>query len=414
MELVIKLISLYWADLQQTAIANPRFSIILAALALLMGGLIVAILKRGKIAGLKRQVTQEKQQLEKTEKTHEELLTKQKNYETQITDVQQQLEQATKNLQHERNEHQSTLSTKDKLFIETANKKQQEVVEINTMLDEKTLLVDRLQGDLNEQESKIAKYAKAQAQIVEMEKQVYQSETELNTVKQQLETELNNKNEQIEQSAKIHKDRVSELELQLEKISDTSVAENIQQQVINQQSEKNQIIQEKEKLEVKADNPLVDMDTDMDTEIDLDMDFDMEIDMDKEMDKTTIQQNDSLVAIPSEKSDTQEIHVESLEQEISTAKEQTSAEKQGVVGQVLGWFSSMDKALENNEVNENNLESVEEVEIKRKPVIKENLNSEDTISDDEESSFSEKLAGVADKMDSFSGKFKNLYHKVKK
>ncbi len=59
------------------------------------------------------------------------------------------------------------------------------------MLDEKTMLIDRLQGDLNEQESKIAQYAEAQVKNVELEKQINNSVTELNVVKQQLETELN-------------------------------------------------------------------------------------------------------------------------------------------------------------------------------------------------------------------------------
>ncbi len=72
-----------------------------------------------------QQVTQGNQQLNKAEKTHQELFSKQKNDEAQIADIQQKLEQASKNLQQERNEYQSMISEKDELFIKTAYKNKQ-------------------------------------------------------------------------------------------------------------------------------------------------------------------------------------------------------------------------------------------------------------------------------------------------
>jgi hypothetical protein len=253
MDQVLEVISFYLTEWQQIAIDNTLYSLALAALALLIGsfisGLIVAFLKQFKIGRLRREVRQGKQQLEVAEKSNDELLSQQKNDAVQLADFQQQLGQATKNLQHERNAHQSLVSEKDVLFLNTAKKKQEEVVAVNTMLEEKTILASQLQSNLTEQESKLSRYEEAQVKIVGMEKEMSLSAIELKTVKQQLETELNTKNKQIEESTKIQKDRVSELELELKKINDKSGAEKIHQQAIKLESDKNQILQEKQKPE---------------------------------------------------------------------------------------------------------------------------------------------------------------------
>ena len=490
MDQIIELMAFYWADWQQTAIANTRYSAVLAALAFLIGGLIVAILKRGKIVRLMRLVMQGEQRLEKSEKRHGELLTKQKNDEVQLAGFQQQLEQATVNLQQEKNEHQSDISKKEELFIIAANEKQQEVDAINTMLDEKTLLVDRLQDDLNERESKIAQYSEAQAKISGMEKEINQSATELNTVKQLLETELNSKKEQIEQSAKINADRVLELESQLKEITVAAEVEKIQQQTLIQHNKNSQILREKLKPEVKAEpiarvenpvqqqkqqptpvlsaekiqvqikhaEPLVQtvqktvsakesgsdkqgvvgqvvgwfssmdkaLESDKVTENNSELIEKTEKKLQNEKNQIlqqkqklepktepivniekTVQPQDSQPAIPTEKSRVQVRHKEPLEQKAVLAKE-AKTEKKGAVGQVLGWFSSMDKVLESNEVIES---EVEKVKAERKPAIKQSPISVVAISDDEGSSFSEKLAEVADTMDSFQDKFKKLFKK---
>ncbi len=572
MDQVLEVISFYLTEWQQIAIDNTLYSAALAALALLIGsfisGLIVAFLKQFKIGRLRREVRQGKKQLEVAEKSNNELLSQQKNDAVQLADFQQQLGQATKNLQHERNAHQSLVSEKDVLFLNTAKKKQEEVVAVNTMLEEKTILASQLQSNLTEQESKLPLYEEAQVKIVEMEKEMSLSAIELKTAKQQLETELNTKNKQIEESTKIQKDRVSELELELKKINDKSGAEKIHQQAIKLESDKNQILQEKQKPEqepktvdsldnlVKTDQqqnfqvtipsvvkqqghnksserdvtiaeeknqiqenitsekkhaqenhaePLkqnvtsikkpntekqgvVDQAMGWFSSIDkvfekkkavekkvepvqkveiesksIDRVSDVELNkvsvtnvsetekiqqaINQQSEKNQIQEekqqletksDDPLInveknlqqqgfqaVISSEKSQEQEIplvnekipvqenHVESVKQKVTLAKE-PNAKKQGVVGQVLGWFSSMNKAIE-DEIIEKNEKFIQKVEIKRKAEIKETPNSVTTkIVDDEESSFSEKLADVADTMDSFSGKFKNLYRKVRK
>ena len=344
MDLIIKLINIYSSHWLQTAIANPLYSAVLAALAFLVGGIFVNILKRGKIVKLTRQLAQEKQQLEKTESTRKELLTKQKNDEVQITHFQQQLEQTTKNLQQERNEYQSRRSEQDVIFLDATNEKQQKIVALNAMLDEKQLLTDRLEKDLNEQGKIIVQHEESQAKIVEMENLITQSSSELDTVKKQLKIELDTKNEQIEQAAKIHRDRVSELELQLKNPNDTNKEGINQQQVINQKSEKNQILEDKQTSDIKVD-PSVNI-------------------------EKTIQQPDSQAAIPSEKNHVQEKTIETTEQKVALVEE-TNIEKQGVAGQVLDWFSSKDKTLENNEGINANSESAQKIETEIKPIIKE-------------------------------------------
>ena len=344
MDLVTKLISIYSSHWLQTAIANPIYSAVLAGLAFLVGGFFVNILKQRKIVKLMRQATQERQQLEKAENTHKELLTKQKNDEVQITHFQQQLEQTTKNLQQERNEYQSRRSEQDVTFLKATNEKQQKIVALNAMLDEKQLLTDRLEKDLDEQGEIIVQHEESQAKIVEMENLITQSSSELDTVKKQLKTELDTKNEQIEQAAKIHRDRVSELELQLKKINDTNEEEINQQKVINQESEKNQILEGKQTSDIKVD-PSVNV-------------------------EKTIQQPDLQAAISSEKSHVQEKTIETIEQKVALAEE-TNIEKQGVTGQVLDWFSSKDKTLENNEGINTNSESAQKIETEIKPIIEE-------------------------------------------
>ena len=344
MELVTKLITIYWSHWLQTAIDNPIYSAVLAGLAFLVGGFFVNILKQRKIVKLMRQATQERQQLEKAENTHKELLTIQKNDEVQITHFQNQLEQTTKNLQQERNEYQSRRSEQDVTFLKATNEKQQKIVALNAMLDEKQLLTDRLEKDLDEQGEIIVQHEESQAKIVEMENLITQSSSELDTVKKQLKTELDTKNEQIEQAAKIHGDRVSELELQLKKTHNIDKEKINQQQVINQESEKNQILEDKHTSDIKVD-PSVNI-------------------------EKTIQQPDSQVAIPSEKSHVQEKTLDTTEQKVPFVEE-TNIEKQGVAGQVLDWFSSKDKTLENNEGLNTISESAQKIETEIKPIIEE-------------------------------------------
>ncbi len=258
MDQVLEVISFYLTEWQQIAIDNTLYSTALAVLSFLIGsligGIIIAFLKQLKIGRLRREVRQRKKQLKVAEQTNDELLSQQKNDGIQIADLQQQLGQATKNLLHERNAHQSLVSEKDALFLNVAKKKQEEVVAVNTMLEDKVILVNQLQSNLTEQESKLARYEEAQVKIIEMEKEINQSAIELKTVKQQLETELNTKNKQIEEATKAQKDRVSELELKLKKIDDKSEAEK-KQQVLKLESEKN-TIQEKQEQETEIFDPL--------------------------------------------------------------------------------------------------------------------------------------------------------------
>ncbi len=479
MELVTKLITIYWSHWLQTAIDNPIYSAVLAGLAFLVGGFFVNILKRGKIVKLTRQLAQEKQQLEKTESTHKELLTIQKNDEVQITHFQQQLEQTTKNLQQERNEYQSRRSEQDVIFLDATHKKQQKIVALNTMLDEKQLLADRLEKDLNEQGKKIAQHEETQEKLVEMESLVTQSSSELDAIKKQLKTELDTKNEEIEQAAKIHKDKVSELEqiLQDKQTSDITAdpsvnvektiqqpglqtailietsreqeidIESSEQKVKDTNTEKqdtNQVLDwfssMDEALEINKDN--TNSTQKIETEIkpiieespissktpidDTDLKSQLEKTSDTNKEEKTIQQElinqqseensqtqDSQTDIPNKESQIQDKNVETLEQKVALDKG-SNIKNPGVVGQVLGWFSSMDKSLDINEGIEDTLESAKKVNIKKKPSTKEIPDSVTTALDDEDSSFSEKLAEAADSMDSFTDKVKNIYHKVTK
>ena len=129
--------------------------------------------------------------------------------------------------------------------------------------------------------------------------------------------------------------------------------------------------------------------------------------------KKNSQTPDSLTDIPDKESQIQDKNDEPLEQKVAL-NEGSNIKNPGVVGQVLGWFSSMDKSLDINEGIEDTLESAKKVDIKKKPSIKEIPDAVATTLDDEDSSFSEKLAEIADSMDSFTDRVKNIYHKVTK
>ena len=158
--------------------------------------------------------------------------------------------------------------------------------------------------------------------------------------------------------------------------------------------------------ETKPDDPIINLEKDLQQR-----DFQTAISNEKSQEQENhIEPLKQEIPLVNEKKPVQENHVESVKQKVTSVKE-PNAKKQGVVGQVLGWFSSMDKAIEDELIEK----PTRKEEIERKLEIKETSNSVTaTIADDEESSFSEKLADVADTMDSFSGKFKNLYRKVRK
>ncbi len=190
----------------------------------------------------------------------------------------------------------------------------------------------------------------------------------------------------------------SDVKLKKVSVTDAGQIDRIQQ-ANNQQREKNQSLEENQQVELKVDGPLINLEKNLQQE-----GFQPVISSEKKQEQETL--------LADKKIPTQENQVESVKQKVSSAKE-LHEKKLGVVGQVLGWFSSMDRVFEDDEI-EKNEEPTQKVEIERKSEAKETFSSVVTIADDEETSFSEKLAEVADTMDSFSGKFKSLYRKVRK
>ena len=120
MDQYIELLAFYWVDWQQTAIANTRYSVVLATSAFLIGSIIISLLKALKIANLNKQLTTEKKQFEQLTNSHEELLTQHKTIEEQVTTIQQQLTESSTSLEKEEKQHQSDLIAKDKLLSESS------------------------------------------------------------------------------------------------------------------------------------------------------------------------------------------------------------------------------------------------------------------------------------------------------
>ncbi len=395
MDKYIELMAFYWVDWQQTAIANTRYSVVLAVTAFFIGTFILAILKSGKIKKLQQQLLQNRQLLDEAKTSNDALVKNKAEDATQITNLQLQLEDAATNLQaktdelkQQKDSHFTAIAEKDELFLKSVKEKQLEINELNSKFIEKNQLSEQLQNELNEQKDNIAQFVEVKGQVQGLELKLTEAAMELTTVKSQLDTELTVKDELLikvdkqEQSTKSQIDRVLELEGQISELSSTQNIETAQRQYAKKkQAEKEKLALEKKKVTVKAE-PV------------------------------------NLVVSAN-----------------------TKSEKQGIADKVLGWFSSMDKALEedakpqidNEEVENPKVNMTEEIQpavvapdpmiavkdvepmVAVKEVIKADVKKVSKIEllDDEESSFSEKLAEVADKMDSLQGKLKGFFSKKK-
>jgi len=120
MDQYIELFAVYWVDWQQTAIANTRYTVVLATSAFLIGTFIISLLKALKIANLNKQLLAEQKQVEQLTSSHEELLNQHKTAEEQITSIQQQLSDTSDNFEKEKQQYQSDLIAKDKLLSESS------------------------------------------------------------------------------------------------------------------------------------------------------------------------------------------------------------------------------------------------------------------------------------------------------
>jgi hypothetical protein len=106
-----------------------------------------------------------------------------------------------------------------------------------------------------------------------------------------------------------------------------------------------------------------------------------------------------------EKNPIEDTNTTPLKQKVSSIKK-SNDKKQGVIGQVVGWFSSVDKVFESEEESV----PVQKRKAEKKLAKKKTPSSKASI-DDEKISFSEKMANAADTMDSISDKFKNIFRK---
>lgn len=433
MDKFVEIMNPYWISWQQIALENIQFSIVLAIFAMLFGFIIMAILKSVKIAGLKKQLKQQKTLLEQAESKQEEFLAQQKTDSEQIAGFQQQAEQLSADLENEKQLHQSDITKKDDLFITSANEKKLEIDTLNSAIAEKTQHTEQLQNQLKQQSADISQFSALQEKFVEKETQAGQSANELASLHQQLETALKSTNQLIEQLdvkdqlIKSQSDKVSELELQLKERRNTLEMEKIDQQLANHGSNTIQPKQPAQFIE-----PTIEPVTEAIIE--------------------SKPEPEAVAAVKEKAPIIEEIIEKPLpkvepipEPTIETvrrprveepATEQT--DKQGVVNGVLGWFSSIDNALENNKVTGKLFKSdvvvpaepaeiapsIDQVEIKPEPVevavekieqaplpVKEKPVPVVKTADVHETSFSEKLADVADTMDSLQGKFKGFFSK---
>jgi len=337
MDKYIEVMAFYWIDWQQTAIANTRYSVILAVLAFFIGALFIAISKSGKIRKLQKHLMQNGQLLDQANKTQDELVNQGKSDAVKITNLQQQLEQSSINMQQQAEQASATLqqeiekfqadiAKKDQLFIESTKEKQLVIDESNLKLNEKLQLSKQLQNKLDEQKSSIAQYDEVKSQLLEVTTQLSDTTTELNKAKSELETELQLKDTLIEKvdkqekSTKNQLNRTLELESQLAEINKNNEIEKVQQQ-------KKTLGLEKKTTAIKVE-PV----------------------------KETLKPLPVQTAVPGtikKSSENPPVSVTETKpiknEEVKISVKEDS--KLGLTDKVMGWFSSMDNALEGEDVN---------------------------------------------------------------
>lgn len=349
MDKYIEMFVPYLIDWQQTAIDNTRYSVVLAALAFIIGWQLVVLWKRKSIAKLNHQLMEEKQTLEQTElkleqagHEHEELLVNQKNDAESIAGLQQQLEQLSENLQESEEKHVEFLKKYEQL-TKTLDKKQIDMEALKLDLNDKTHVVEQIQAKLAEQKNLLAQYSSDRAKVEEMEKEI----SEASSVKQQLLQKESENNEQIkkfeklQQSAKNSIDRVLELEAQLEKRSQTDESEEPlgQAHLAELNAMKEQLEQEKRNAESKAEYS-----------VDL---------------AHTLQQQNQQLAQFNEKLQVLLTQPQAVTEENTLSNDNDTAKaKGGLVGRILNLVSSLDKVdISDNKQNNEEEEVADEVPV---------------------------------------------------
>lgn len=423
MDQIIEIMAVYWVDWQQTAIANTRYSVVLGTVAFFIGMFFLAILKSGKIKSLQQQLLQNRQLLDETKNAHDKLVKEQAVNVAKITEQEQQLEKMAADLQQEKEAHKTEIANKDELFLKLSQEKNLEIEEANSKLIEKNQLSEKLQNELNEYKDNIAKFEEVRSQVTTLEKQLAESNAELNSVKSELESELKLKDTLLEKvdkqelSTKTQINRVLELEGQLLELNNTHKIETIQrqdEQVKQREQELLDLTQKQSVVREEAVEPVI---------------------------STKVEK---VIEQPEQQAITSAPIAEANKETV--APDEKEITKQGISAKVLGWFSSMDKALEGDDnpqvdkvcsadslrepaeeltpvVSVEPVNVVKEVEpvvevkqtitakVKEASIVAQPPKESVEILDEEESSFSEKLAEVADKMDSMQGKLKGFFSK---
>ncbi len=214
MDQYIELIVYYLSDWKSTAISNTLYSVVLAALAFFLGGLLINLLKRLSIKGLNQQLEEKNQALEQANNKQQELFNKQKEDEEQMLSLTQETKQLSNKLQ-----------ANEQLLNKTVDEKKIAEEGFETSLNDKTKYSEQLEVELQDQKNKLSEYVVVQTKLQEMERQASEAINETDQVKQQimqLQNDLNNKDKQIEQ---------------LENSNQPAESEEMQQQLANLESE---------------------------------------------------------------------------------------------------------------------------------------------------------------------------------
>ncbi len=443
MDKLIEMLAVNWVDWRQLAIENMYFVALLGGLSFLLGMLVVSILKAFKIAGLNRRLSEEQSAIKQLNEQQENYLNQQQQDQEKLAALQQQLDTAANDLEQTKATHQSSLESKE----QTLNEKDAEVKKLNVQISEQSQQSEHLQTELDTYKEQTAQLTTLQNELAESKQKESMISAELSEVQKQLVTEMNEKAllaEQLEsfkESAKSDQEKVSEQAF--EPTPSADVEEPMQPATEKQVAEETENINaepiidtETQPVDTTEQDVALKKESTSETKgmMDAVSEWFSSEDKDQRNEESAAESVDSGIGKSIESAEVEEVTAEPAfsqaenpatpEMDNQENNDEAKSEKTGMVSGVLNWFNKLDDKLlakpkvdqedpdistpssdeETVELNQASTSSTE-----AKPTIKEAKEAEENEPVDMDNSFSEKLSGFADKMESYNAKFKGMF-----
>lgn len=260
MDNLIEIVAPVFLEWQQILINNTSHSRYLVALVFFATMLITAFLLKDVVSGLKRKLIAEKKNLSLAETKRVELEKIQLHDAEEMAGLQQKHDQMQIKLE-DAEKQTTSLQTKEKQLSKDLQARNTEHDKLNISVNEKSQLLDKLQGEFDQQKNKLSELVVEQLKIEEIERtaeKIDQESTRIKRQLQQVEEQLLEKNQLIEgfdksdQTGKFNKDKIDALEAKISQLkNDNAQISN------NKQTIKTDYVKELENAAKKRDQQLM-------------------------------------------------------------------------------------------------------------------------------------------------------------